>query len=348
MEISRREALRLGGTSTLGVLTAGCTSLGGKSGTDTTDDIETVPAGVSAVAHADVATLLDDDAVRRVVDAGLAPLLPWEDGGSDAESQSALAALSTRTDLDPADAETAVGFAKYRPDTDRRYVGLRIDSNWSAKSFVDAVEQADFPLTRHTYRDRPLYESGDAGPSLGVIDDGSYAFGTPPAVRAAMDVDAGILDPVDGDLRRRLAATRSLPFGAAARVPDELPFGTAGIGGMVDPGQFVALTSVTGKAYRDDDGVGAVVRLHAESAADAEDVKATVDGALAGARSLTADGDTREALGAVTVDRSASTVVVEVSGPADVAVTVVEGAAEFLAGVTGVDLTDTTRNAGEP
>lgn len=350
MEISRRDTLRFGGTSALGVLTAGCASLGGGSGRskDTTDTSEKVPAGVSAVGHADVAALLGDDAGRRVVDAGLAPLVTWEDSGSGAESRSTLAAFSTRTDLDPDDAKTMVGFAKYRPDTDRRYVGLRIDATWSTAALVDAFERADSALTRRTYRDRPLYESVDSGPSLGVIGDGSYAIGSRPAVQAAMDVDAGVLDPVGGDLRRRLAATQSLPFGAAASVPGELPVATAGIDGMIDPGQFVALTAITARVYRDGEVVGSVVRLHAESDSDAEDVQAAVSGAIAGARTVTADDDRRRALEALTVERQGATVVVDVSGSAELAATVVETGVDFLTEVTGVQRTDTATAAGEP
>lgn len=348
MTISRRDALRLGATSAIGVV-AGCASLGGQSEreTDATDPIDTIPDGVTAGARTDVTALLNDDAVRRVVDAGLAPLVPWENGGG-SERQSPLESISARTALAPEDAKTMVGFAKYRPDTDRRYIGLRIDAAWSTEALVDAFEQVDVSLTQHTYRDRSLYESADAGPSLGVIDQGSYAVGSRPAVQAAIDVDAGVLDPVSGDLRRRLAATASRPFGAAAIVPDEgLPIGAAGIGRMIDPGQFVALTAITAKAYREDDDVGTRVRLHAESDADAEDVKAAVSGALAGARTLARDGDRERALQAVSIERRGSTVVVDISGPADVTATVVDAAAEFLAELTGMETT-AAGNASEP
>lgn len=350
---SRRSVLRTGGTLGAVLATgslAGCVdSLGDLGGTGDgtgSNPLGPVPSSADAVATIDVDTFLDDEAVRSAYDAFLDVRAQSEDYDGPETLAATLEEFASSEGFDPRDLDRAVLFSSY---TEGGNAGATDDTafvfegNWDESDVLTLVG-ADGEYTETSDGDYTLYEPPDEyGETVGVLDDGRYVVGGTAPMKAAIDVDRGESDPIDGPVADTYGSTTAGPIRFAARVEQSwFPEDVEGEDGTIDLSPVRAIEAVSGALYRNGTTRGVRLRLHAPDEGTAVDLEETVHAlvALAESQSSQSDGAAmptylENLLTAVTVERSGAAVVVSVERT----VTELEGMAsdigELASGASG-------------
>lgn len=259
---SRRAVLRAGGALGAAAV-AGCLGDGGPGGGSAA--IDTVPAGVSVVVHADVAALLDDDVLRDRMNellntAAQGAGLPFEN------IESALDAMESSSGLDPREVSRVTLFSGYESGSPG---GLRMETDWSESATRDALAAGSSP-TGETYNDRTVYRLGGST-VLGVLGEGTYVLGTAAGVEGSIDVAAGDAAPVGGRVREAYEAAPAGAIRLGFESPPDLGEGEPGAG-PIDPTAFGSITHGSGGYVIDGGERSASITLQADSAGGAESV----------------------------------------------------------------------------
>lgn len=184
--VSRRDLVRTGGAllsaAILGSL-AGCSAL------DSSDSDENVTSAFDEV-------LSQSSGVERDLTVGRA-----------------LARIEEEYGLDP---EKLTSLVAFLGGTDEDFSGVVARTGWSESELAAQLHDGE-PETR-TYGDRTVYELG--GTQLAPLGDGRFAFGSPAAVEAVVDVDRGDRDPVGGTVADTYSSAESGYVQVGFEVPE--------------------------------------------------------------------------------------------------------------------------------
>lgn len=245
---SRRDFLRVGGVSGLVATTAlsGCAGLFGDDGEDdggTPDPgdvsgLDAVPEGATAVVHADLQAMFDDQVLRDRVNRLVADL---GEGVPQFTVTEALDRAEERGGLDPRRMNELLAFGSVATGDG----ALLVRTDFTRAEVTELVETS-VDVTERTYRDHTVYASG-TGSQLAVLDDGQYTLGTPLAVERVVDVQNGDAQPVGGEVRTAYDATRGGYMRFGFDIPPERVPGSDGQAAAAARG----LEYAYGSLYRD-------------------------------------------------------------------------------------------------
>lgn len=223
---SRRDVLRAGGAAGLAATAAlsGCAGLFGGDGEDgesTSDPDDTsrlgaVPEKATAVVHADLQGMFEDEVLRDRVNRLVADL---GEGVPQLTVAEALDLAEERSGLDPRRMDELLAFGSVATGD-----GALLARTDFTEAEVTQLVETSVDVTERTYRDHTVYASGN-GSQLAVLGNGRYVLGTPTAVERAVDVQNGELQPVGGEVQTAYDAARGgyMRFGfdiPPGRVPE--------------------------------------------------------------------------------------------------------------------------------
>ncbi|WP_229109843.1 hypothetical protein [Halapricum desulfuricans] len=254
--------------------------------------------------------------------------------------QELLTSVSNNAGIELSGASTAAGFGKYAgSETATRgpYYGLYFEADWSPDEVVNALESGGLQFTEGEYSGQTLYEAGREYQPLwlGVAGDDAYVLATEIATKDTLDVSAGNMDSVGGEMSNAFSAIRDAPFKFVAEMPtNQLPESGIEVGGSsIDPKRFATVTHVTGIAYHEDDTAGITLTFLTGGSGDAEDVANALRGVIAAAAERTQNETVANAMNDTSINTDKSTVVVEASGSVDRATRVITAIFGLLFGL---------------
>jgi hypothetical protein len=165
-----------------------------------------------------------------------------------------------------------------------------------------------------TYEGHTVYQpAGDltaVAPSVAVLDQGEYVFGSPLTVEDAIVVDNGEADALGGPVRRSLAATEDGLVTLATTLPRErVAAFDARTGGLTRLG---SLRAVAGSYDTAGETISLTARLRTNGTEAARDVTDVARGGLVIVASDVDNETVAGTLRAVTVERQGSDVVARV------------------------------------
>jgi len=250
---SRRDILRAGGAAGLAATTAlsGCAGLlgdgddGTTPATDGSSPLDAVPEGATAVVHADLRAMFEDEVLRERVNRLVADL---GDGVPQFTVAEALDLAEERSGLDPRRMNELLAFGSVATGN-----GALLARTEFTEAEVTELVETSVDVTERTYRDHTVYASGN-GSQLAVLGDGRYVLGTPMAVERVVDVQDGGAQVVGDEVRTAYEAARGgyMRFGfdiPPERVPgSDGPAATAargieyGYGSLYRDGQSLLLS----------------------------------------------------------------------------------------------------------
>jgi hypothetical protein len=198
---SRRDLLRAGGAAGLAATAAlsGCAGLFGGDGDggqtpdpDGASRLDAVPEGATAVVHADLQAMFEDEVLRERVNRLVADL---GEGAPQLTVTEALDLAEERSGLDPRRMNELLAFGSVATGDG----ALLVRTDFTDAEVTELVETS-VDVAERTYRDRTVYASGN-GSQLAVLGDGRYVLGTPTAVERVIDVQYGDVQPIGGEVR---------------------------------------------------------------------------------------------------------------------------------------------------
>jgi hypothetical protein len=252
-----------------------------------------VPEDAEYVASADVTAFLADDGLTEVANAyfGLMTDSEYYEGPTDMEE--ALDQYEDETGLDPRKAKSMVSFGEYGGESgygvtgalDQSYTGLIVESEWSIDDIEDAWEdQGMESLSEDEYGGKTTLTT-DSDPALviGVLEEGTFVFGTEDASEDAIDVWTGEGDGIDSDLKGAYDKSRDGHARFASEVPEgQLPQQVpTGGGDRMDADPLTEVSTTYGSIYADGDTRGGSLNMVAGDEDAAEDISDIMDGGLA-------------------------------------------------------------------
>lgn len=308
------------------VVTAGCTGavpgMGGDAG-----PIDQTPNSAEAVSHVDSDALMSDSATTTIFES-ISEENPSVSGpeeiGSDFEDDfnvgpSDVSGIVVFTE----DVETVSGYGE-------QSFGLIVHGEFDSNDVLDAIREQSTDLEETEYNGHTLYTVSDqslAGNTfaIGVLaEDGQIVMGDRASVESVVDTAEGDADALSGDLRDEYdSSTDGALAGGATEFPGE-QFAGQSVGAGIDTSVLESVTLASYGYRTDGQTVSMDVRLHAESASDAEDLRDVIAGAIV------TFGDTGEE----DLDAEIDEIDAEVSSDDDTIVVVsYEGNAEDVGGV---------------
>ena len=225
---SRRDVLRAGGVAGLAATSAlgGCAGLFGDGGDgestpdpDGTSRLDAVPEGATAVVHADLQAMFEDEVLRERVNrlvADLGQRIPQ------LTVTEALDLAEERSGLDPRRMNELVAFGSVATGDG----ALLVRTEFTDAEVTELVETS-VDVTDRTYRDRAVYGSGN-GSQLAVLGNGRYVLGTPAAIERVVDVQHDDVEPVNGEVRTAYDAARGGYMRFGFDIPPERVPGSGG------------------------------------------------------------------------------------------------------------------------
>ena len=307
---------------------AGCT--GSIPGLGAGDPIEYVPHDAEMVVHVDMAVMEDGD-TRTLTDA-----LAAEDPTVD-DTDEAVAEFEDETGLDPHQLRDVVMFAtpieeaeQFGPQT---HTAVILYSDWSEDEFVEAVEEDEmyeFIPTEHngvTVYEPDVPEDYFGTPTyVAALGDGEFIVGEEDAVLAAVDVSAGDLNGLDGEMRSAFEDVRDGYVTFVANVDEEHIPSDQAIQ-QIDPSAFEDVSVIAGSYGTSSGALAVEMMLYTNSESSAQDVADVTDGGLALLRGTTPDDDLKEQLEGITIEQDGTVVTIIYEADVDDLVELIESAA---------------------
>ncbi|MFT4949890.1 MAG: hypothetical protein ACI9CA_002032 [Natronomonas sp.] len=261
---SRRAVLRAGGTAGLAATAAlsGCAGLFGDDDGQTPDAtgtsrLDAVPEGATAVVHTDLQAMFGDEALRERVNRLVADI---GEGVPQLTVTESLDLAEERSGLDPRRMNELLAFGSVATGEG----ALLVWSDFTDAEVTELVETS-VDVTERTYRDRPVYASGN-GSQLAVLGDGRHVLGTPAAVEGVVDVRSGETEPVGEEVRAAYNAARGGYMRFGFDIPPERVPGSDGQAAAAARGVEYGY----GSLYRDDRSLLLSVTARSEDEESAE------------------------------------------------------------------------------
>ncbi|MFC5134712.1 MULTISPECIES: hypothetical protein [Haloferacaceae] len=266
------------------VVTAGCT--GAVPGLGGAGPIDQTPDSAEAVFHVDADGLEGDPATTTILESLSEEDPSMEDPeevGSEFEDEFNVAPDEvSEAVVFTEDVEAAGGYGE-------QSVGLIVHGEFDPADVVDGIREQSTDLEEVEYNDRTLYTGSDqslAGDTAAVAvldEDGQIVVGDRASVESVVDTAAGDADALSGDLKDEYdtASDGALVSGATEFPGEELAGQSVGAG--VDTSVLESVTLASYGYRTDDETVSTELRLHAETASDAQDLRDVIAGALVAA-----------------------------------------------------------------
>ena len=197
---SRRDVLT-GLTGVAGVVAAGCLDRVPVLGSDPAPSVDPMPVDAVAFVTVDVATLLESDPLRGLLDDAV-PL-------TDVDGLSGT--VDGRTGLDPREVETASAFLT--PGAEMS--GGVIDAAWDTDDVVSAIESQGRTPAETTLEGVPAYTFETTDLTVSSLPDGRTVAGVGGATGAIIATDAGSKAGIAAGVRRAYGRVPSGPVGFA-------------------------------------------------------------------------------------------------------------------------------------
>lgn len=318
---TRRRFIKIGAlTSVAGALSgiAGCSELpfgNGENGDSSAMSV--VPEGVTSVAYADVAGMLEDEAIERLLNEFLE--LANEESAYDAPTtkEELIEDIREETDLDPTGLVESLVFGKApdlstTPESAMQYGGAWFTADWSESALVEELESSGSELIESEYAGHTIYESASefSESSLGVLSGGEYILATGNATKDVIDVWEGNMNSVGSELTNPYSSVRSGLFKAASTIPeDRIPDESIGGNGVeLRPELIAKVQNAAISGYRDNDRMGMESLIETDSSDAADDLASILDGAVAVMENAVASEELSSTLDSVTVEQIESSV----------------------------------------
>lgn len=263
---SRRDVLRAGGAAGLAATAtlSGCAGLfggGGGDGRRTPDPdesrLDAVPEGATAVVHADLRAMFEDEVLRERVNRLVGDL---GEGVPQFTVTEALDLAEERSGLDPRRMNELLAFGSVATGDG----ALLVRTEFTDAEVTELVETS-VDVTERTYRDRTVYASGN-GSQLAVLGEGRYVLGTPAAVERVVDVQYGDVQPVGDEVRTAYDAARGGYMRFGFDIPPERVPGSGGPAATAARG----IEYGYGSLYRDDQSLLLSLTARSEDEESAE------------------------------------------------------------------------------
>jgi hypothetical protein len=293
--------------------TAGCTGVvpGSDSGSASGAQLDNVPADATFVGHVDVSGMADDESLRAIVNTALEANAEMETYDGPTSVEEMLAETENESGLDPTKVNgmTIFGTEAEASIESASSSGAIVASSYSESEMVAAIEDSDdVTLTEQTYEETTLYADETGEYAVGVLGDGTFAVGSQAVVQTVIDVRAGNVDAVSGDLVTTFENTDDDYVRMAMEVPQsEVPTeqyegATSFNVSAFNTVEYVSMTFGTG-----DDSVETTVNMVTTSESDAERTYEVIDGALSLYAGMGSE-EASELLDAVSVEQNGDTV----------------------------------------
>lgn len=255
--------------------------------------LQGVPGDAEYVATADIAAFLSDDGLKQVANAyfDLLAERDYYEGPKDVEE--ALDQYEDDLGLDPREAKSMVSFGEYGGDSgygvagafDQSYTGLIVASGWRIDDIKNAWEdQSMQSLSEDEYGGKTVLTTDSQPPLvIGVLEEGTFVFGTEDASEDAIDAWTGEGDGIDSDLESAYGKSRDGHARFASEVPEnqlpqEVPTGG---GDRINADPLTEVSTTYGSIYADGDTRGGALNMVAGDEGAAEDISDILDGGLA-------------------------------------------------------------------
>lgn len=302
------------------VATAGCTGV--VPGLGDAGAIDQTPNSAEAVFHADADALEEDPATATIFES-----LSQEDPSVD-EPEEVGSEFEDEFNIEPGDVSETIVFTEDVEAVSgygEQSVGLIVHGEFDSNDVLDGIREQSTDLEEVEYKGHTLYTESDpslAGDTIAVVvldESGQIAIGDQASVESVVDTVEGDSDALSGDLRDEYDSTTD---GALAAGVTEFPgdrLAGQSVGAGIDTSILESVTLASYSYRTDGQTVSMDIRLHAESASDATDLRDVIAGAIVtvgetGEESLDAEIDEIEAEQASGDD---SVVVVSYEGNAD-------------------------------
>lgn len=285
---SRRSVVRTGGTLAALLGTgglAGCLDSLGGSGSDAggPDRLSVVPDSADGVFTVDVNTFLADDGVRNAFNAWLGARAQSEYYDGPTTLSGVLDDIENREGIDLRDLSTFTFFASYSeenaaPSNDES--AYLLEGSWEESAALESVDSAWVDYTESTYGEHTIYEpSEEYSSTLGVLGDGRYAIGGDTAVKAAIDVERGEKDSLEGPVADAYRDTVAGPVRFASSVESSW-FPEQSGDDSLDLSPARSIETAAGAVYRDGNTRGLEVRLNTPNDGTAKALDGVVESLL--------------------------------------------------------------------
>lgn len=287
---TRRQFLKAGTALAGAAAISGCSSvpLVGSGGSA----LSRVPEDAEFVATANVEAMLADDGVEELANAyfSLQAESDYYEGPEDMED--ALDQYEDELGLDPRSVTTIISFGEYGGEqrygvagaVDQSYAGMIVESDWSTDDVEDALEEGGMEFTEDDYEDKTVFEPEyEDNVWVGVLEEGTFVFGTQDAMEDAIDATTGDDDGIDADLKGAYDESREGLARFASEVPEkqipqEVPTGD---GDRMDAEPLTDVDTTYGSLYGDGDTRGMALNMIADDEDTAEDINDILKGGLA-------------------------------------------------------------------
>lgn len=287
---TRRQFLKAGTALAGAAAISGCSSVplmgNGES------PLSRVPADAEFVATANVEAMLADDGVEELANTyfSLRAESEYYEGPEDMEG--VLDEYEDELGLDPRAITTIVSFGEYGGEQgygvagtlDQSYAGLVVESAWATDDVEDAISDQGMQYTEAEYGGKTVFEPEyEQSTWVGVLEEGTFVFGTQDAMEDAIDVATGDDDGINADLKDAYDNSRDGLGRFASEVPEkqlpqEVPTGD---GNRMDAEPLKDVGTTYGSLYGDGDTRGMAVNMVADDEDTAEDINDILKGGLA-------------------------------------------------------------------
>lgn len=270
---------------------------------DVAPELDVVPSLADGVLVADVAALRADDALQVRLDRVTSTLRPLTYADDSAVQ------LSGIEDV------TLFASAKSWEPT-----GARLSAGWSEAAVRGALERYPYDLPTERYAGHIIHVTDRDTAGLAALGDGAFVTGTLEAVEAAIDVETGATEPLDGPVRDAFAKTPGGPLRFAFTYPHwavdfEAIATPAGVHSL-DRETRLLVSRGRGAYVVDGDERHGSVTLETDSADAANTLAGEIDDALTVARETVPADPGQDGAAASLSRRTPFALSVDVDGPA--------------------------------
>jgi hypothetical protein len=207
------------------VSTAGCSGFMGGDDGGASDQaaIDSVPEGVDTVMYFD-SGIVDDQTTESLVN-GLMEMGGESVDGVEGDSyEDILAEAESESDLSRDGFNSLTVFTNAEEIDQEEYVGMIAETDWTWEELQSASEEEFEDIEEDSYNGVTVYKETDAMDEeawIADFGDGTFAFGTPQAVRDVVDTREGEASPFSGRLRDAYDRAADGYMKLAMLVPEE-------------------------------------------------------------------------------------------------------------------------------
>jgi hypothetical protein len=265
--------------------------------------IELVPQGANLIARIQVSRIINDQDLRNAYDEA------EKEPGQPQTFEEALDEIDNETGIDLHDFSQAVIFADITTIEQASYLGVIIEGSVAEEQFIDNIEDkmgAEFTTSDYKgYKLYTIYTDEEAEFVIAFLSDSMLLLGTTEAVKDAIDVSKGDVEPVGGiilDAYNRLGdALIKLAFEFPEEEREALAEGFVPSETPISLESFADIDMIGFSINKEADTITTKIESHFLSIDSAQDAKDALSGAISLFKGLLQDPEIKELLGKMEV-----------------------------------------------